>query len=66
MYKVVKDTPAVKTLSGHMTCTNSLPSFSSAELWAPVDFLPAKEAPLKAFERFDVQQSRASLQEIRK
>jgi hypothetical protein len=54
MYKVVNETPLVNSLSGYRTCTNSLPSLSSAKLRAIiVDFLPAKAAPLKAFERFD-------------
>jgi hypothetical protein len=53
MYRVVKDTPAENTLSGYRTWTKSVPSFSSAALWATMDFLPAKEAPFKDFERFD-------------
>jgi hypothetical protein len=52
MYKVVRDNPSAKALSGYRTRTNSLPSFSSAALWSPEDFLPAKEAHLKAFDGF--------------
>jgi hypothetical protein len=53
IYKVVKDNPAVNTLSGYRILTNSLPSFSGAALWAPSDFLCAKESHLEAFDRFD-------------